>query len=89
MDVRHSSPDLLESLAHGLVAQGVEVLNLGLCGTEEVYFAAFQPGIDGGIMVTASHNPMDYNGMKLVRGGAIPVSATPACANWRSLWRRP
>lgn len=74
MDVRHSSPALLESLAHGLVSQGVEVLDLGLCGTEEVYFAAFQPGIDGGIMVTASHNPMDYNGMKLVRGGAIPVS---------------
>ncbi len=73
-DVRHSSLDLLNSLAHGLVAQGVEVLDLGLCGTEEVYFAAFQPGIDGGIMVTASHNPMDYNGMKLVRGGAIPVS---------------
>jgi len=73
-DVRHSSLDLLNSLAHGLVTQGVEVLDLGLCGTEEVYFAAFQPGIDGGIMVTASHNPMDYNGMKLVRGGAIPVS---------------
>ena len=73
-DVRHSSLDLLNSLAHGLVAQGVEVLDLGLCGTEEVYFAAFQPGIDGGIMVTASHNPMDYNGMKLVRGGAIPIS---------------
>jgi len=73
-DVRHSSLYLLNALAHGLTAQGVEVLDLGLCGTEEVYFAAFQPGIDGGIMVTASHNPMDYNGMKLVRGGAIPVS---------------
>jgi len=73
-DVRHSSLDLLNALAHGLTSQGVEVLDLGLCGTEEVYFAAFQPGIDGGIMVTASHNPMDYNGMKLVRGGAIPVS---------------
>ena len=73
-DVRHSSPALLQALAHGLGSQGVEVLDLGLCGTEEVYFSAFQPGIDGGIMVTASHNPMDYNGMKLVRGGAIPVS---------------
>lgn len=73
-DVRHSSPALLEALAHGLAASGAEVLDLGLCGTEEVYFAAFQPGIDGGIMVTASHNPMDYNGMKLVRAGAIPVS---------------
>ncbi|MDR3415398.1 MAG: phosphomannomutase [Nevskia sp.] len=73
-DVRHSSPALLNALAHGLSARGVEVLDLGLCGTEEVYFAAFQPGIDGGIMVTASHNPIDYNGMKLVRGGAVPVS---------------
>jgi phosphomannomutase len=50
------------------------VVDIGLCGTEEVYFAAFQPGIDGGIMVTASHNPMDYNGMKLVLGGALPIS---------------
>ncbi len=73
-DVRHSSEPLLHALAHGLVARGVEVIDLGLCGTEEVYFAAFQPGIDGGIEVTASHNPMDYNGLKLVRGGAIPVS---------------
>jgi phosphomannomutase len=73
-DVRHSSPELLNALAHGLASGGAEVLDLGLCGTEEVYFAAFQPGIDGGIMVTASHNPMDYNGMKLVRGGAVPIS---------------
>jgi phosphomannomutase len=89
-DVRHSSPELLNALAHGLVSQRTEVLDLGLCGTEEVYFAAFQPGVDGGIMVTASHNPMDYTGMKLVRDGAIPVSgdsglreleaATAACA---------
>lgn len=73
-DVRLSSAGLLNALAHGFNARGVEVVDIGLCGTEEVYFAAFQPGIDGGIMVTASHNPMDYNGMKIVRGGAIPVS---------------
>lgn len=73
-DVRLSSAELLNALAHGLVARGVEVVDIGLCGTEEVYFASFQPGIDGGIMVTASHNPMDYNGMKLVRGGAVPIS---------------
>lgn len=73
-DVRLSSESLLQALAHGLNARGVEVVDIGLCGTEEVYFAAFQPGIDGGIMVTASHNPMDYNGMKLVRGGAVPIS---------------
>ncbi|MBS7458547.1 phosphomannomutase [Coralloluteibacterium stylophorae] len=73
-DVRHSSPMLLGALAEGLAEGGAEVLDLGLCGTEEVYFAAFQPGIDGGIMVTASHNPIDYNGMKLVRAGAVPIS---------------
>lgn len=73
-DIRHSSLPLLQALAHGLIAGGVEVLDLGLGGTEEVYWAAQQPGVDGGVMVTASHNPMDYNGMKLVRGGAIPIS---------------
>ena len=73
-DIRHSSLPLLHALAQGFVARGVEVLDLGLGGTEEVYWAAQQPGVDGGIMVTASHNPMDYNGMKLVRAGAIPIS---------------
>ena len=73
-DVRHSSQPLLEALAHGLCERGVEVLDLGLCGTEEVYWAAQQPGVDGAIEVTASHNPIDYNGMKLVRAGAIPIS---------------
>jgi phosphomannomutase len=73
-DVRHSSESLLNALAHGLVKGGAEVIDIGLCGTEEIYFAASRPGIDGGIQVTASHNPMDYNGMKLVRGGSIPIS---------------
>jgi phosphomannomutase len=73
-DIRHSSEPLLHALAHGLVARGAEVIDIGLCGTEEIYFAASRPGIDGGIQVTASHNPMDYNGMKLVREGAIPIS---------------
>ncbi len=74
-DIRHSSPALLVGLAHGLAAGGAEVLDLGLCGTEEIYWAAQQPGVDGGIQVTASHNPIGYNGMKLVRGGAQPVSS--------------
>lgn len=73
-DVRHSSETLLNALAHGLVSRGVEVLDLGLCGTEESYWAAQQPGVDGAIEVTASHNPIDFNGMKLVKGGAIPIS---------------
>ncbi len=73
-DVRQSSEPLLHALAHGLVARGVEVFDLGLAGTEESYWAAQQPGVDGAIEVTASHNPIDYNGMKLVRAGSIPVS---------------
>ncbi len=73
-DIRHSSLPLLNALAHGLQSAGAEVLDLGLCGTEETYFASMQPGVDGAIMVTASHNPMDYNGMKLSRAGGAPVS---------------
>jgi len=73
-DNRLSSPELLRALAHGLAAGGAEVLDLGQTGTEELYWAAQQPGVDGGIQITASHNPVDYNGMKLVRGGARPVS---------------
>jgi phosphomannomutase/phosphomannomutase/phosphoglucomutase len=53
---------------------GVDVIDIGLTGTEEIYFAAFHLDVDGGIEITASHNPMDYNGMKLVRGGAKPIS---------------
>ncbi|NGY04632.1 phosphomannomutase [Solimonas terrae] len=73
-DVRESSPMLAEALALGLVRGGAEVIDIGLCGTEEVYFAAFQDGVDGGIMVTASHNPIEYNGLKLVHRGARPIS---------------
>ena len=73
-DVRSSSPTLSASLAKGLLDGGVNVLDIGLCGTEEIYFAAFHHRLDGGIMVTASHNPMDYNGMKLVREQAKPIS---------------
>ncbi|MBN2426845.1 MAG: phosphomannomutase [Deltaproteobacteria bacterium] len=73
-DVRLSSKKLLEALSGGLMAGGTDVYDIGLCGTEEVYFATFHFRMDGGIMVTASHNPADYNGMKLVREGARPIS---------------
>lgn len=73
-DVRLSSADLCAALARGLMDGGADVVDIGLCGTEEIYFATFYGKMDGGIVVTASHNPMDYNGMKLVRAGAQPIS---------------
>ncbi len=73
-DVRLTSEELKLSLANGLMDAGVHVLDIGLSGTEEIYFATFHLGVDGGVEVTASHNPMDYNGMKLVREGARPIS---------------
>ncbi len=73
MDVRHSGPALSAALADGLMSGGADVTHIGVCGTEEIYHAATQ-GFDGGIMVTASHNPQGYNGLKLVRGGALPIS---------------
>ncbi|MDE2234786.1 MAG: phosphomannomutase [Gammaproteobacteria bacterium] len=74
-DVRLSGPELARALASGLAAAGARVLDMGLCGTEELYFAVNHLECDGGVMVTASHNPSDYNGFKLVRQGARPVSA--------------
>ncbi len=73
-DVRPSSEALAAALARGLNDGGVDVLDIGLCGTEQIYFATFHLGLDGGIMVTASHNPAEYNGMKFVREQAIPIS---------------
>ena len=73
-DVRLTSETLKVALANGLQDAGINVIDLGLTGTEEIYFATFHLGVDGGIEVTASHNPMDYNGMKLVREGAKPIS---------------
>lgn len=74
-DIRLSGPELKEALSSGLCDGGADVLDIGLCGTEMIYFATAHLEADGGIMVTASHNPADYNGMKLVRTGARPVSS--------------
>lgn len=73
-DVRLDSPTLAEALSRGLTEGGCDVIDIGLCGTEEVYFQTSHRGVAGGIMVTASHNPIDYNGMKLVREDARPIS---------------
>jgi phosphomannomutase len=74
-DVRLSSEAISEAVARGLNDQGCDVLDIGLCPTEEVYFATSHLKLDGGIMITASHNPMDYNGMKLVKEESRPISA--------------
>src|SRR5699024_5470848 len=74
-DVRLSSTALQAALSAGFRACGRDVLDIGLCGTEQVYFQTAHLGAAGGVMVTASHNPMDYNGLKLVREGARPISA--------------
>jgi len=73
-DVRKTSESLKAALAQGLMDTGADVIDIGMTGTEEVYFAAFHLDVDGGIEVTASHNPMDYNGMKFVGRGALPIS---------------
>ena len=74
-DIRATSATLTTALIKGLTDSGVNVADIGLCGTEGVYYATFAEGLDGGIMVTASHNPPDYNGMKFVREGSRPISA--------------
>jgi len=84
-DNRMSSDDLFEALSNGLMDSGVDVLDLGLCGTEAVYFAAFHQQLDGGIMITASHNPVDYNGFKFVQQGARPISADSGLVDIRKL----
>ena len=74
-DIRMSSASLKRALAKGLMEGGADVLDMGMTGTEEIYFAAFHLDVDGGIEITASHNPIDYNGMKFVGRGAKPISS--------------
>ena len=73
-DIRLSSQELCAALSRGIMESGVDVINIGQCGTEEVYFATSHLNVDGGIVVTASHNPADYNGMKFVRELSKPIS---------------
>lgn len=73
-DIRLTSPLFSQAVTRGLIDEGVDVYNIGLSGTEQVYFATFHYEMDGGIAVTASHNPKDYNGMKFVREGSRPIS---------------
>jgi phosphomannomutase len=72
-DMRVSSPSMAEAAMRGAAEAGADVVDLGLVGTEMLYFAVGELGLDGGIAVTASHNPKEYTGMKIVRRGALPV----------------
>jgi phosphomannomutase len=83
--IRLSSELLGKALEQGLLDSGVDVYDIGLCGTEIVYFATFFKEMDGGIMVTASHNPPDYNGMKFVREGSRPISGDNGLQDIRAL----
>jgi phosphomannomutase len=74
-DIRLTSGEFAQALIRGLTDSGVDVLDIGLCGTEGVYFATFHYKLDGGIMITASHNPPDYNGLKLVREQSKPIGS--------------
>ena len=87
-DIRLSSESIKAAVSAGLMEQGVDVYDIGLCGTEEIYFATSHAGMDGGIAVTASHNPKDYNGMKFVREESRPISADTGLVEIRELAER-
>jgi phosphomannomutase len=82
-DMRLSSPTMAAAVIDGAVDGGADVVDIGLVGTEMVYFAVADQGLDGGICVTASHNPKDYTGMKIVRRGALPVGGDSGLAEIR------
>jgi len=84
-DTRLTSESIKGAVIEGLLEQGVSVQDIGLCGTEEIYFATAHLGGGGGIAVTASHNPKDYNGMKFVREGAKPISGDSGLKEIRAL----
>ena len=72
-DARETSPELADAVARGVTDAGCDVLDIGLAGTEEMYWAVTQFDAGGGIEVTASHNPINYNGMKIVKSGSRPL----------------
>lgn len=87
-DIRLTSPSLCDAVVEGIRDAGCDVVHIGECGTEEIYFATFNDGYDGGLVVTASHNPMDFNGMKFVREGARPISGDDGLPEIKALAER-
>jgi len=87
-DIRLSSEAIKGAVTQGLLEQGVDVYDIGLCGTEEIYFATSHAGMDGGIAITASHNPKDYNGMKFVREESRPISGDTGLFDIKALAER-
>jgi phosphomannomutase len=84
-DMRLSSAAMAEAVREGAADAGAEVLDIGMVGTEMLYFAVSELSLDGGITVTASHNPKQYTGMKLVRRGALPVGGDSGLLDLRDL----
>ena len=84
-DMRVSSPALAEAFIDGALAQGADVVDFGMLGTDILYYAVARDNFDGGAQITASHNPKQYNGMKLVRRQALPLSGDAGIANIRDL----
>src|SRR3954470_15219785 len=74
-DMRLSSPTMANAGIEGAADGGADVVDIGMAGTEMLYFTVGELGLDGGVMVTASHNPKEYTGMKIVRRGALPVGS--------------
>lgn len=87
-DIRSSSNSLKQSVIDGITDAGVDVIDLGMVGTEEVYFATSHYNAIGGIEVTASHNPINYNGLKMVREKSRPISADTGLADIRTIAER-
>ncbi len=75
-DMRSSSPEMFEALTSGILDRGVDVVDLGMISTDALYFAVGKFGYDGGVMITASHNPGNYNGFKVCRAQAVPLSGS-------------
>ncbi len=84
-DIRKTSPDLAKALSEGLMDGGCDVYDIGMGGTEEIYHATSEFNLDGGIMVTASHNPIEYNGLKFVRKESRPVSGDTGLMDIKAL----